>query len=91
MNEIELQQYILDAYPRENTSIEWKAYGNLKNAVSGHEGDDIISYLSAIANMNGGVLIIGIEDLTAKYWELIIFMITHPRICLLELLAIVVI
>jgi ATP-dependent DNA helicase RecG len=66
MTEIELQEYILDKYPRENTSVEWKAYGNLKNAVSGHEGDDIISYLSAISNMNGGVLIIGIEDLTAK-------------------------
>jgi ATP-dependent DNA helicase RecG len=66
MNESELQQYILDKYPIENTSIEWKTYSNLKNAVSGHEGDDIISYLSAIANMNGGVLIIGIEDLTAK-------------------------
>lgn len=37
-----------------------------ENVVSGHEGDDIISYLSAIANMNGGVLIIGIEDVTAK-------------------------
>ncbi|MFM2327706.1 MAG: hypothetical protein RIR31_1908, partial [Bacteroidota bacterium] len=58
MTEIELQQYILDKYPKENTSVEWKAYSNLKNVVSGHEGDDIISYLSAIANMNGGVLII---------------------------------
>jgi ATP-dependent DNA helicase RecG len=66
MTEIELQQYILDKYPKENTSVEWKAYSNLKNVVSGHEGDDIISYLSAIANMNGGVLIIGIEDSTAK-------------------------
>jgi ATP-dependent DNA helicase RecG len=66
MNEVELRQYILDKYPKENTSVEWKAYSNLKNVVSGHEGDDIISYLSAIANMNGGVLIIGIEDLTAK-------------------------
>jgi ATP-dependent DNA helicase RecG len=66
MNEIELQQHILDNYPKENTSIEWKAYGNLKNLVSGHEADDIISYVSAIANMNGGILIIGVEDLTAK-------------------------
>jgi ATP-dependent DNA helicase RecG len=66
MNETELQQHILDNYPKENTSIEWKAYGNLKNLVSGHEADDIISYVSAIANMNGGILIIGVEDLTAK-------------------------
>lgn len=66
MNEVELQEYILSNYPKENTSVEWKAYKNLKNAVSGHEGDDIISYVSAIANMNGGILIIGIEDKTAK-------------------------
>jgi ATP-dependent DNA helicase RecG len=66
MNEAELQEYILSNHPKENTSVEWKAYKNLKNAVSGHEGDDIISYVSAIANMNGGVLIIGIEDKTAR-------------------------
>ena len=66
MTEFELQQYILDNYPKENTSVEWKAYGNLKSTVSGHPGDDIVSYVSAIANMNGGVLIIGIEDQTAK-------------------------
>ncbi|MCY7360468.1 MAG: putative DNA binding domain-containing protein [Ignavibacteria bacterium] len=66
MNELELQRYILDNYPKENASVEWKTYSNLKNNVSGHEGDDIISYVSAIANMNGGVLIIGIEDITAN-------------------------
>jgi ATP-dependent DNA helicase RecG len=66
MSETELQEYILSNYPKENTSVEWKAYRNLKNAVSGHEGDDIISYVSAIANMKGGVLILGIEDISAK-------------------------
>lgn len=66
MNEIELKQYILDNYPKENASVEWKAFGNLKNAVSGHEGEDIISYTSAISNINGGVLIVGIEDKTAS-------------------------
>ncbi len=65
MNEVELQEYILSNYPKENTSVEWKSYRNLKNTVSGHEGDDIISYISGIANMNGGILIIGIEDKTA--------------------------
>jgi ATP-dependent DNA helicase RecG len=66
MTEIELHQYILDRYPKENTSVEWKLFCNLKNIVSGKQGDDIISYLSAISNMNGGTLIIGIEDLTGK-------------------------
>jgi ATP-dependent DNA helicase RecG len=66
MKENELRQFILENYPKENTAIEWKSFGNLKNAISGHEGDDIISYASAISNMNGGVLIIGIEDVTAN-------------------------
>lgn len=66
MTENELRQYILDKYPKENTSVEWKSYRNLKNSVAGYAGDDIVSYLSAIANMNGGVLILGIEDITAN-------------------------
>ena len=66
MKENELQQFILDNYPKENESVEWKVFGNLKNAVSGHKGEDIISCVSAIANMNGGVLIIGIQDITAN-------------------------
>jgi ATP-dependent DNA helicase RecG len=66
MNEAELQKYILSNYPKENTSVEWKSYKHLKNSVSGNEGDDIISYVSAIANMKGGVLILGLEDKTAK-------------------------
>jgi ATP-dependent DNA helicase RecG len=34
------------------------------SAVSGRSGDDAISYVSAIANMQGGHLIIGIQDQT---------------------------
>lgn len=66
MTEVELRQFILDSYPKENESIEWKAFGNLKSSVSGRIGEVMISYVSAIANMNGGVLIIGIEDATAN-------------------------
>ncbi|MBN2636346.1 MAG: ATP-binding protein [Prolixibacteraceae bacterium] len=32
--------------------------------MKGHEGDDIISNVSAIANMEGGHLVIGVEDNT---------------------------
>lgn len=37
---------------------------NLKNSFCGDEKDDVISYVSAITNMEGGELIIGVEDKT---------------------------
>ena len=39
---------------------------NLKNDFSGHEKDDVISYVSALANMEGGLLVVGVEDKTLK-------------------------
>lgn len=62
MTEVELKQYIKDNYPFENESCEWKEFKSLKHSFSGKAGDDIISYISAIANMEGGHLVIGIED-----------------------------
>lgn len=41
-----------------------KEYKNLQNSLCGHEADDVVSYVSAISNMNGGSLIIGVKDLT---------------------------
>jgi len=64
MTEIELQQYLRLQFPKESSSCEWKEFKNLKHFVKGHEGDDIISYVSAIANMEGGHLVIGVEDNT---------------------------
>ncbi len=64
MTEQELKAYIIRNYPKENESVEWKNYSNLKNTLCGHEGDDVISYVSALANMNGGALVIGIADKT---------------------------
>lgn len=64
MTENELQNYLKNAYPLENEKCEWKEFKSLKSAVSGRAGDDIISYISAIANMQGGNLIIGIQDKT---------------------------
>ena len=66
MKETELHEYLLHNYPQENESCEWKEFKYLKNSFSGHEKDDIISYVSAISNMNGGHLVIGIEDETLK-------------------------
>ncbi len=64
MTENELQEYIQLYFPKENERCEWKAFGNLTHNVSGHKGEDVISYVSAIANMRGGHLVIGVEDQT---------------------------
>ena len=62
MLEQELQQYLLREYPQENARCEWKEFKNLKNSFCGDEKDDVISYVSAIANMEGGHLVIGVQD-----------------------------
>ena len=64
MQESELQQYLLRNYPQENAHCEWKEFKNLKNSFCGDEKDDVISYVSAIANMEGGHLVIGVHDKT---------------------------
>lgn len=62
MQESELQQYLLRNYPQENAFCEWKEFKNLKNSFCGDEKNDVISYVSAIANMEGGYLVIGVHD-----------------------------
>lgn len=64
MTEKELQDYLKVNYPIENEKCEWKEFKSLKNSVSGSASNDIISYVSAIANMQGGNLVIGIQDKT---------------------------
>lgn len=64
MTEKELQDYLKTNYPLENEKCEWKEFKSLKNAVAGDISKDIISYVSAIANMQGGHLIVGIQDTT---------------------------
>ena len=66
MTNRELQQYLLHNYPQENARCEWKEFKNLKNPFCGDEKDDVISYVSAIANMEGGHLIIGVQDKTLE-------------------------
>ena len=66
MTELELQQYLLCEYPQENARCEWKEFKNLKNSFCGDEKDDVISYVSAIANMEGGFLVIGVHDKTLE-------------------------
>ena len=64
MTEQEIREYICIRFPQENESCEWKEYKNLQNSLCGHEADDVVSYVSAISNMNGGSLIIGVKDQT---------------------------
>lgn len=66
MTEIELQEYLESQFSKESPSCEWKEFRNLKHVVKGHEGEDIISYISSISNMEGGYLVIGVEDLSLK-------------------------
>lgn len=64
MTEAALQAWLKKTYPRENEACEWKGWQRLNHSVSGRAGDDLISYVSALANMQGGALIIGIADKT---------------------------
>ena len=58
MTSQELQQYLLREFPQENARCEWKEMKNLKNLFAGDEKNDVISYVAAIANMEGGHLVI---------------------------------
>lgn len=64
MNSKVLQQYLLREFPQENARCEWKEMKNLKNSFAGDEKNDVISYVSAISNIEGGHLIIGVQDKT---------------------------
>lgn len=66
MNEEALQHYLQRHFPKENSACEWKEFKTLRHAVSGGTGKDIASYISAIANMEGGHLVIGVEDASLR-------------------------
>lgn len=60
----ELQALLRDRYGKEDEAVEWKAASSLKSFVSGRVGEDLISYISAFANMDGGCVVLGVEDKT---------------------------
>lgn len=64
MTEKELHLYLSLHFPNESEKCEWKEFKSLKSSVAGRAGDDVISYISAIANMQGGHLLIGVKDKT---------------------------
>ena len=64
MVEVELKAFIQRNFPKENESCEWKEFKNLKKSLCGDEKDDVVSYVSALSNMNGGYLVLGVADQT---------------------------
>ncbi len=66
MTENELYIFLKNKFPQENEKCEWKEFKSLKSAISARAGDDVISYISAIANMKGGHLVIGVQDKTLE-------------------------
>jgi len=64
MNDKQLSQHLRELCPVENERCEWKEFKSLKHAISGKKGEDLISYVSALANMEGGYLVLGIADKT---------------------------
>lgn len=66
MTEKELQLYLKAHYPQENEGCEWKEFKNLKNDFNGTPKTDVVSYVSALSNMEGGSLVIGVKDKTLE-------------------------
>ncbi len=61
----ELQAWLRANYPKEDERHEWKEWRSLKSNISGRKGEDLVSYVSALANMDsGGCVVIGVEDKT---------------------------
>ena len=64
MNAKELQAWLKGRFPKENSRHEWKEWASLKSNISGRKGEDLVSYVSALANMDGGCVVIGVQDKT---------------------------
>ena len=60
----ELQRWLQAQFPKENERYEWKEWRSLKQQISGRKGEDLVSYISALANMEGGCIVIGVQDQT---------------------------
>ena len=60
----ELQAWLRAQFPKENERYEWKEWRSLKSNISGRKGEDLVSYISALANMDGGCIVVGVQDKT---------------------------
>lgn len=61
---IELQAWLQARFPTEDEGHEWKEWRSLKHSVTGRKGEDLASYVSALANMEGGCIVVGVQDKT---------------------------
>lgn len=64
MTAAQLQAWLKQNYPVENERHEWKEWVSLKSNISGRKSEDLVSYVSALANMDGGCIVIGVQDKT---------------------------
>lgn len=64
MLEKELLEYIKSNFPKENQNTEHKDFKSLKQNISWKEKEDVISYISWLSNVEGGFLIVWVEDKT---------------------------
>ena len=62
----ELQAWLRAQFPKEDERHEWKEWRSLKQNISGRKGEDLVSYVSALANMDGGCVVIGARDRTLE-------------------------
>ena len=62
MNSADLQRLLLARFSKEDECHEWKGWAGLTHNVSGKKGEDLLSYVSALANMDGGCIVIGVAD-----------------------------
>jgi ATP-dependent DNA helicase RecG len=62
MNARDLQDQLRERFPVENERHEWKGWRGLRHNVSGNKGEDLLCYVSALANMDGGAVVVGAED-----------------------------
>jgi len=60
----ELQTFLRARFPKEDEGVEWKEWAHLKSNISGRKGEDLVSYVAALANMEGGYIVIGVQDKT---------------------------
>jgi ATP-dependent DNA helicase RecG len=66
MTEQELHAHLLSRFPKESEAVEWKEWSDLTHCVAGREANDITSYASALSNMEGGHLVLGVRDATLE-------------------------
>jgi ATP-dependent DNA helicase RecG len=62
MKSTDLQRLLQQRFPKEDERHEWKGWRGLKHNVSGAKGEDLLCYVSALSNMDGGCVVMGAED-----------------------------